>query len=230
MPYKNKTKQLAEGGFYHAYNRGYNKQQIFFDKQDYNTFLYIFKKYLDPDFRETKYLPSGEAVQVRINKPLYDKIELHAYCLMPNHFHLLVKQISKYGMSRLVNVVSSQYSSYFNKKYRREGTIWQGTYKAVLVKSTEQYLHLSRYIHLNPIEIATKNHALKDYQYSSYPVFIGTTDKPIWLKPDDIMYYFESDQNRSEKSYRLFVENHLASEKEQKEKDNESIRSLILDI
>ena len=188
MPYKNRVKQLAEGAYYHAYNRGHNRQQIFLDEHDYHTFLYLLKKYLDPDFREIKFLPDGEAVQVAVNKPLYDKVELHTYCLMPNHFHLLLKQITKNGMSKLINVVSSQYSSYFNNKYGREGTIWQGTYKAVLVKTEEQYLHLSRYIHLNPSPLLQ----LKDYRYSSYLTFIGKKKQSKWLITEDILYYFTS--------------------------------------
>lgn len=237
MPYKNKTKQLAEGAYYHAYNRGYNKQQLFFDEHDYHTFLYLLKKYLDPDFREIKFLPNGESVQVAINKPLYRKVELHAYCLMPNHFHFLVKQITKDGMSRLLNVISSQYSTYFNNKYGHEGTIWQGTYKAVQVKTEEQYLHLSRYIHLNPYSfIGTVPQwrdspllQLKDYPYSSYLAFIGKKKQPNWLKSEDIMYYFTSQQKDKGSSYQRFVEGYNELYEDERKEEKELIRPLILD-
>jgi len=225
MPYKNQIKRLAEGACYHAYNRGHNRQQIFLDEHDYHTFLYILKKYLDPDFREIKYLPNGESVLVAINKPMYNKVELHAYCLMPNHFHLLVKQISRDGMSRLLNVVSSQYSAYFNNKYEREGTIWQGTYKAAFVKTEEQYLHLSRYIHLNPSLFMQ----IEQYPYSSYSVFIGKKKQPNWLRVEDISCHFASLQKNSEESYRRFVEGYNKLDEDRCTKETELIRPLMLD-
>jgi putative transposase len=227
MPYKNRVKQLAEGAYYHAYNRGYHRQQIFLDEHDYHTFLYLLKKYLDPDFREIKFLPTGEAVQVAVKKPLYDKVELHTYCLMPNHFHVLVKQITKNGMSRLMNVVCSQYSTYFNNKYEREGTIWQGTYRAVLVKTEEQYLHLSRYIHLNPSSFIGS--VLDNYLFSSYPAFIGKKKQPKWLKPEGILYSFTSQQKDKGSSYQRFVEGYIELHEDKRKEEKELIRPLILD-
>jgi len=237
MPYKNQIKQLIEGGFYRAYNRGHNKQEVFLDAQDYKTYLYIIKKYLDPNFRETKFLPNGEAVQVPVNKPLYDKVELHAYCLMPNHFHLLLKQKTKDSMSKLLNVLGSQYSSYFNEKYKQEGSIWQGTYKAVRIRSEEQYLHVSRYIHLNPMGILGIIPHMRDYPlsklsaypYSSYSSFIGTTNKPIWLKPDNILHYFSSQHKKTGDSYKKFVENYIEMNDASKEKEKELIKGAQLD-
>ncbi|MDA1316561.1 MAG: transposase [bacterium] len=226
MPCKNRVKQLAEGAYYHAYNRGYHRQQVFLNEHDYHTFIHILKKYLDPDFRETKFLPNGEAVQIAVNKPLYEKVELHSYCLMPNHFHLLVKQISKDGMSRLINVVCSQYSTYFNNKYEREGTIWQGTYKAVIVKTEEQYLHLSRYIHLNPFPIL---HKLEEYPYSSYPTFIGKKKFSHWFKPEGILHSFTSKYKDTGASYQRFVEGYHQLHEDERRKEEELIQPLILD-
>ena len=232
MPYKNKMKQLAEGAFYHAYNRGYHKQQIFIDDHDYHTFIYLLRKYLDPDFRETKLLPNGEAVRISINKPLYNKVEVHAYCLMPNHFHLLVRQITKDGMPRLINIINSQYSSYFNQKYGRSDTIWHGTYKAVIVKSEEQYLHLSRYIHLNPMKIIgvtpMRIDSLSTYPYSSYPVFLGLK-KSRWIKQEDILHYFTSKYNKTAISYKRFIEGYYGREEKTREKELDFIRDLIIE-
>jgi len=219
MPYKNQIKKLAEGAYYHAFNRGHNRQQLFFDKHDYHTFIYLLKKYLDPHFREVKSLPDGERLLVAVNKPLYAEVELHAYCLMPNHFHLLVKQISKNGMSKLINVVSSQYSLYFNNKYEREGTIWQGTYKAVLVKTEEQYVHLSRYIHINPSSLSR----LEEYPYSSYSTYIGQKKRSTWFKTADILHYFLSQKKDAGEAYRDFVEGYHILKKD------ELISPLVLD-
>ena len=124
-----------------------------------------------------------------------------------------------------MNVVSSQYSSYFNNKYGREGTMWQGTYKAVLVKTEEQYLHLSRYIHLNPSPLLQ----LKDYRYSSYLTFIGKKKQHNWLITEDILYYFTSKQKDKGSSYQRFVEGYDQLSKDERKKEGELIRPLILD-
>lgn len=230
MPYKNKTKQLIEGGYYHAYNRGYNRNLVFHDDRDYKTFLYIVKKYLDPNFTETKILPTGESVKVSVGTPLYEKVELQAFCLMPNHFHFLVKQFTEDGMPRLLNILCSQYTSYYNSRYKRSGTIWQGTYKAVRLTSEEQYLHVSRYIHLNPVEVSLKPKKLiisnlSNYPYSSYGVFINKK-KYDWLNSRDILQSFLLNQSSSQNSYQSFVESYYL----ESVKDRHTVFEIMSDL
>lgn len=157
MPQKNTVKTFTENGIYHAYNRGVEKRDIFIDEQDYAVFLHLLKYYLSP--LEVKNVhPLLEFQNFSIVRPhplanIEKEVELIAFCLMPNHFHLLLKQISIDGMTKLLRRILTTYSMYFNKRYKRVGHLFQGPYKAVLVQNDSYLLHLSRYIHLNPSEL-----------------------------------------------------------------------------
>ena len=85
-----------------------------------------------------------------------------------------------------MNSLGTRYSTYFNRKYRRVGGLFQGVYKAVRVTSGEQLLHLSRYIHRNPIVLASQDHPLRSYTYSSYHQYLGLTHAD-WIHPEDIL-------------------------------------------
>lgn len=214
-------KLFVENTFYHAYNRGSNKQTIFHDEHDYRTFLYLFKRYLEPGFMERKFTPRGEAYFTEPHH-LYKEIDLVAFCLMPNHFHLLVFQKTERGMPKLLSCLSSNYATYYNQKYGREGSPFQDTYKAVMVRSEEQLLHLSRYIHLNPVEVAGRE-GLKNYQPSSYVSYMDAPT-PTWLKPESVLVRF------GEKlSYLDFVESYLKLNEHEKEKEREEIADLMID-
>lgn len=158
MPARNVTKIYAEENYYHIYNRGVSKQKIFLDDDDYEVFLGLLKRYLD----EEKTKKSN-----RVNYPSYaDEVQLLSYCLMPNHFHLLLYQESKDGMVKLLKSVSVSYSMYFNRKYKHVGAVFQQRYRAVKIDSDTQLMHISRYIHMNP----------KDYYHwpwSSLDYFLG---------------------------------------------------------
>ena len=112
-------------------------------------------------------------------------VELIAYCLMPNHFHLLIKQIDDNSLKNFMKSLTVKYSMYFNKKYDRVGQLFQGRYKAVLITNDSYLLHLSRYIHLNPSEY-TNN--LVD-AYSSYGDYLGLR-KTKWVKPNIVLNFF----------------------------------------
>lgn len=221
MPPKNRLKIYGEDVFYHAYNRGYNKQKIFRDSQDCKTFLYLFKKYLDPEFREKKYTPKGEEYFVEANH-VYNEVELVTYCLMPNHFHLLLYQKTLKGMPKLLTRLTSNYSTYFNQKYQTEGSPFQGTYKAVTVKSEEQLIHLSRYIHINPSELVGAQ-PLETYAYSSYPSYLSGKTL-AWLKPAPVLNSFERPG-----SYKEFVEVYLAMKEETRAQELENIKDALLE-
>ncbi len=165
MPYKNTLKVFAPNCYYHLYGRGVNKMDLFCDKDDYRLFAYQFKKYLTPNFKETR-LFRGREVQISVNS-VSGQVYLYAFCFMPNHFHLLVKNIEKNGISNLMRRVLTGYSSYFNNKYGRQGPLIQGSYRAVNVGTGEQFIYVSRYIHLNPVKSGIVKKA-KDYEYTSY--------------------------------------------------------------
>jgi len=177
MPSRNTIKTYSEDSYYHVYNRGVNKMPIFLDKQDYSVFLNLLKRYLGgkPAFdRKGREYPW-----------LHNEIELITYCLMPNHFHLFVYQHKKESMTKLLRGVCSSYTVYFNKRYERVGPLFQGKYKASLILDESYYLHISRYIHLNP----------KDYmnwEWSSLKYYLGVKSAS-WLTTGSVMEQFNFD-------------------------------------
>lgn len=203
MPSKNTIRQYEEGGIYHIYNRGINKQDIFLGQKDYAMFLFYLKLYLeepenikDIDVQKRNYLE---------RRNFRESIDLLLYCLMPNHFHLTVRQKGEKDITDFMRCVTLNYSMYFNKRHNRVGPLFQGKYKAILVKNDEYLLHLSRYTHRNP---SAKVPNLGEYEYSSYQSYLGLKDVK-WLKKDLILDYFENHQNDpllKTKSYKSFVE------------------------
>jgi putative transposase len=213
MPAKNSIKIPIENSFYHIYNRGANKQKIFENEQDYSVFLNYLKEALSPISK----LQKVEKFEVEINgitflkpkrqpKNFYNKVDLIAYALMPNHFHLLIKQNDQEFMETFMRSVATRYSMYFNKVHDRAGTLFQGIYKAVLVENENYLLHLSRYIHLNPKE--TSDNLVS--AYSSYANYVGLKNN-AWLKPHPVLDYFNQPVNPEFKkfnSYKKFVEDY----------------------
>lgn len=209
VPAKNSVKQFVENTYYHIYNRGVEKRIIFQDQQDYGVFLSYLKDYLTPkdDINLMAILHSGDSnpqqksealKMIRMNN-FTNTIDLLAYCLMSNHFHLLVKQSEPTSIDSFMNSLTTRYSMYFNKRNKRVGHLFQGTYKAVLVETEEQLLHLSRYIHKNPL---VKGVSLQGYPYSTYPNYLGLKQTG-WIKPTDILSYFSKSGFNS---YESFVE------------------------
>ena len=171
MPAKNSIKTYTENGYYHLYNRGVEKRTIFQGEQDYAVFLSYLKTYLMPknedDLRQKladptiSYKEKENIIKLLRLNNFADEITLIAYCLMPNHFHFLVKQNSANGIDRFMNSLGTRYTMYFNRKYKRVGSLYQDVYKAVMVGSDEQLLHLTRYIHRNPVPSGSKGDALR---------------------------------------------------------------------
>ncbi len=194
MPKKNSLKKYQPNTIYHLYNRGVDKKNIFKDKKDYEHFLYLIDKYLSPPPEKSLFTP----------KSLHGKIELLCYTLMPDHFHLLIKQFTDKAITQFIRKICTAYSMYFNKRYKRNGTLFEGRYRAVIVETNEQLLHLSRYIHLNSHLAGL--FTVKAYNYSSYHYFIGK-EKPQWLNSQLILNYFN--QTQKDQSYEDFVLKYL---------------------
>lgn len=201
--------------FYHIYNRGVEKRQIFVDSNDYQRFLETIHYY---QFSNPK---PRLSTSKRFRDQNFDKnpkiVEIICYCLMPNHFHLLIRQVKDGGIQEFASKLLNSYTKYFNTKHKRVGALFQGTFKAVAVDSDEQLLHLSRYIHLNPyVSQLTEN--LLDYSYSSYLEFIDIASKEFCVK-EPILSFFTKNAN---KNYQKFV-------KDQKEyaREIEKIKHLL---
>src|SRR3989344_1460391 len=209
MPKQNTVKTYISGGIYHIYNCGVEKRDIFMDNQDYKVFLRFLKDILTPPL-DSKHISKdftlkGSTFKGIPRQPLnlYKQIELLSYCLMPNHFHLLIKQNSEKVIKQFMHSLSTRYSMYFNKKYKRVGSLFQGIYKAILVMEENYLLHLSRYIHLNPLKYTQD----LTNTYSSYSEYLGKR-KTNWLNTEIILSYFGSDliNKKDISSYKEFVE------------------------
>lgn len=188
MPVRNSVKTYGSDQYYHVYNRGANKQDIFLEDTDYFYFLSLFKRHLGKDDVIDK---SG-----RVIRKYYDQIELTAFCLMPNHFHLLVFLKEPEGLVHLMRSVIVAYSMYFNKKYGRVGGLFQGVFLASRIDSDFYLWHVSRYIHLNPLDIGKD---FRTYPYSSIDYFAGNKNAQ-WLSPGRLV-----DSTKERQDYQEFV-------------------------
>ncbi|MEA2113175.1 MAG: transposase [Patescibacteria group bacterium] len=141
-----------QGGYYHVYNRGNRKQDIFTENADYIGYLERLRKYKDEH-----------------------KISIVCYCLMPNHFHILLRQDSEIPICKFIQPLHTSYSMYFNNKYGKVGRLFQGPFKQKEINKDDYLLQASSYIHLNPVVDGLAAKA-EDYQWSSYPDYIGARD------------------------------------------------------
>lgn len=196
MPGKNIVRTYEEDGYYHVYNRGVERRNIFLDEQDYRVFLSYLKLYLSPVDEFEKIAPSRKL------KNYFEEVELLCYCLMSNHYHMLIRQHNATAIAGFIQSVSTKYAMYFNKKYRRSGHLFQGTYRAVTVESEPQLLHLTRYIHRNPDPTGSNPVGLMEYRYSSLPNYLGMI-KQSWIRNQEISYLFSANDPRN--SYKSFV-------------------------
>ncbi len=211
MPAKNAIKQYLEGGYYHLYNRGVEKRITFMDEQDYGVFLSYLKEYFLP--KDVKSLHERLAdptitsqerdkilKKLRLNN-FADEITLLAYCLMPNHFHLFIKQKSALSIDKFMQSLGTRYTMYFNRKYKRVGSLFQAVYKAALVTHEQHFIYLSKYIHRQAL--ALPGETLEAWkQPSSYLDYIGHRSTK-WVKPEDVLSYFS--KTNPSLSYQAFV-------------------------
>jgi putative transposase len=217
MPAKNSLKVYTENSFYHIYNRGVEKRQIFQDEQDYAVFLSYLKTYLLPKEEKqlqdklanptTSYKEREKILKLLRLNNFADEITLLAYSLMPNHFHFLLKQKPKNAIDRFMRSLGTRYTMFFNKKYNRIGPLYQSVYKAVLVNSDEQLLYLTSYIHRNPLpeKPASKGQISRVFfsQLSSLPEYLEQRQSR-WVHPEEILTYFS--KTNPALTYKSFVE------------------------
>ena len=205
MPIKNTLKLYVENGFYHIYNRGVDRREIFYSPEDCSVFLYYLKIYLSSPSTLLRGDDLSPAMLYKIyNLNLFEEVDLLSFALMPNHFHLQVKQKSKTSIQKLMRRVLTGYAQYFNKKYKRVGTLFESTYKAVLTTTEPQHIYLSSYIHQNPMKL---KHPKFDFiEFSSYPYYLHKRQAE-WVKPGEILSFFSSKVDNQFLSYKSFVEN-----------------------
>jgi putative transposase len=184
---------IAPGEFYHIYNRGTDKRKIFLLREDYERFLSLLylSNNVDPvRIDNIRHLKSQQGLTL-LEAALKSKrnqllIDIGAYCLMPNHFHLIARERVDGGMSRFMQKLTTAYTMYFNIRHERNGALFQGTFKATHAKDDRYLSYVLAYIHLNPIKlidpkwkengISNQRKAksyLERYTFSSYLDYIG---------------------------------------------------------
>jgi REP element-mobilizing transposase RayT len=178
---------FSEGEYYHIYNRGCNRIEIFLSDENYNFLLRILKEMVR-DFQTT----------------------VIAYCLMPNHYHFLLRQDGEPSVGKLIQLMFNKYVKAFNIMSGRTGTLFEGPFKAIQVDKQEYLLHLCRYIHRNPLE-AGLVHKLEDWQYSNYLEWIGFRQGTLWEKE------FMKDNFSTCEAYKTFVTDYISPKQEDKE-------------
>lgn len=201
MPAKNIVKTYIENGYYHIYNRGVEKRDIFLDKQDCVVFQRYLKLYLADPIEVSKI--DVPRIHTFLKNNMHGDLDLLAFALMPNHIHLQVKQKNKDSIAKFMRRLITSYVMYFNRKYKRVGPLFQNAYKASLIESDSYLLHLSRYIHLNPTKII--NHKIDFKDFCSLPYYLGTKESS-WLRREEIFSYFDSYKRKNKgKTYEEFV-------------------------
>lgn len=190
---------LINGEYYHIFNRGSEKKNIYTKTRDYSRFqkTFYYYKFCGPKPKFSQFTKTS------LFKPLLNEkmVEILCFCLMPNHFHFLVKQIKEKGISTFLSQLSNSYTKYFNLKYVRVGPLLQGAFKAVRIESEEQLIHASRYIHLNPVAAGIVK-LPEEYPWSSYLEYIQKA--PFFCSIKEVMDFFKTPKN-----YQKFVEDQI---------------------
>lgn len=198
---------FVPGEYYHVYNRGNSKQKIFLSRNDYKRFIaLLYGTNTNQKFNYFDLSKAGGVFEKEINDQL---VSIGAYCLMPNHFHILITPLSEDGLSRFIQKLSTAYSMYFNETHKRNGSLFEGKFKSQHVKTDKQLKYLFSYIHLNPIKLIDKKwkengianlkkslEYLNTYSYSSFLDYIGQIRKEkTILKLTDFPNYFPSENH-----------------------------------
>lgn len=167
---------------YHIYNRGTDKRNIFLDQADHERFIKSLLYFNDSRPVVMGKLENKEENKVAPWKEREKFVEILAFCLMPNHYHLLIQEIKESGITNFMKKLGTGYTMYFNKRYERNGVLFQGQFKSVHVDQDSYLHHILHYIHLNPLDLSMfwrdgkmdAKRALKfldSYLWSSYPKY-----------------------------------------------------------
>jgi len=188
---------IISGEIYHVCNRGVDHRKIFIDEEDYYRFIHDLFEFNDENsVINVNYFFNNKSAQSMDTRRPYigpRKIlaEILAFSLMPNHYHLLIKPKTDAGGSELMKKINGGYARYFNNKYQRQGALFQGRYKAVLIENESHFIHIPYYIHANPLDMVAPGwregkivdhkkalEFLENYRWSSFPDYIEKKNFP----------------------------------------------------
>lgn len=200
MPYRKQI--LASDQIYHSFNRSIASQNIFLTNKDYQRAINLINFYQKPAaLRFSHFLNLKKEIRNKFQEQQAEKsplVQILAFCLMPNHIHFLLKQNVEKGISEFMKKFQQSYAKYFNLKNQRSGSLFQSMFKAVRIETDEQLLHVSRYIHLNPVSSFLVNkEEIKKYPWSSLQDYIGEKTHQF-VEPDLILANFGSREKYGE--------------------------------
>jgi putative transposase len=207
---------FASSHFYHIFNKSMDAASPFLDHRLAKHFVSLFWYYRSEKVRVSYsyYCSASEAIRLQINEDIDDKdnfrVDILAYCIMPNHYHILLRQNRKKGIYSFMNNISNAFTRFYNTIVQRKGPIFIPRYKSRLIHSEEQLIHVLRYIHLNPYSSGnvTSLRHLEQYPFSSHIEYLQG-DKLINTSHVLSTGYFMNNRNK----YRLFVNNHADYQK-----------------
>lgn len=224
-----KTVKFATDCLYHIYNRGVDGREIFMEDKDYIRFIHSLYEFNDKKFA----LPYQRIFKKEAFSGITHRqalVNILCFCLMPNHFHLILQQLTDGGITKFMRKLGTGFTMYFNIKYARKGVLFQSQFRAIAIETDSYLLNLSRYIHLNPIELIEPNWKqegiknwraaqsfLRQYRWSSFMDYLDIENFPYLIHKDFIQDYFKDIL-----AYRDFVERFLI-------KDIGEIKEILLE-
>lgn len=203
---------IVVGNIYHCLSRGVDGRTIFTNDGDYLRFIHNLFEFNDAkSVSNNNYWFNTKSISLRSSyieqstktEPRVLLVQLLAFCLMPNHYHLLLRPLSKGGLTLFMRRLNMGYANYFNVKYERKGALFQGRFKSVAVTNDAHFIHLPYYIHCNPLDLFTpewREREIKDYKkafaylenyrWSSFPDYIGKKNFPSVTQREFLMEFF----------------------------------------
>lgn len=200
---------IAPGYIYHVFNRSVERRPVFTNKYEYQRMLDIlwFYRFTKLPMRYSQLVSLSKeaqnALRDTLRKQKEKEIAVYAFALMPNHFHLLLRGETPKGISVYLSNISNSYAKYFNVSHKRTGSLWQRPFKAVRIETEEQFLHVSRYIHINPASFVIKEESLDSYPWTSLPEYLSNHADGI-CETSTIRGYFKTTT-----AYRSFIHDQI---------------------
>ncbi len=207
--------------FYHVLNRGVDKRNIVLDDRDRVRFLHDL--FVFNDQQPTIHYKRPERQEENRGRKLL--VYIHAFCLMPNHYHLLLSPAVKDGIALFMKKLGMGYTKYFNERYSRSGALWQGKYKRILIEHDSHFLYIPYYIHLNALDLILPewrignvkdvNRAfdyLNAYRWSSHPDYNGIKNFPSITQREFLSSLFETKQEYEKEILNIITNPELAEQ------------------
>lgn len=211
------TLPATTGEIYHLMSKSISGYRIFNTAKDYQYFTYALQYFSleDPPVKFSYFVKNNKLVKEQgIDFALSEllsssksAVKAISYCLMPTHFHVLAKQSSENGITNMMRCALNAYTRYFNIKHERRGPLWSGRFKKVLITTDEQLMHVTRYIHLNPVVAGITDKA-ESWPYSSYKLFIDRNGI------HDPWFEIEETTDFTSEQYRTFCEDHVSYQRD----------------